>query len=35
MEFELAVEELEEITPKHPPITQWCASKPYKMCPVA
>jgi hypothetical protein len=34
MEFELAIEELEEIAPKHPLINPGCSSKPFKIiCP--
>jgi len=33
MEFELIIEELEEVTPKHPIPNNICSSKPFKMCP--
>jgi hypothetical protein len=33
LDFELAIEELEEVTPKHP-INPGCSSKPFKVaCP--
>ncbi len=35
MEFELVIEELEEVAPKHPItyINGFCSSKPVRLCP--
>lgn len=34
MEFELSIEELEEVTPKHPIPLPGCSSKPFRIiCP--
>lgn len=34
MEFELSIEELEEVTPKHPvtPEGGFCSAKPFRAC---
>jgi len=34
MEFELSIEELEDVSPKHP-VLPGCSSKPLKLCKLA